>query len=668
MNPTISRLFFLFFFFILFTSCQTDMQTSYDSFDHYPFYPQTDLGLTYSPVSSAFKIWAPTAGQARLHFYEKGLGGTAIQSHDMKRSKNGVWETRLEGDQKNKYYTFQVQVEGQWMAEVPDPYAKAVGANGKRAMVVDLAETNPEGWEDDTRPPLKGYEDVIIYELHVRDLSIADNSGIRQKGKFLGLTEAGTRNPDGLPTGLDHIKSMGVTHVHLLPSFDFRSLDETRPEDNQYNWGYDPQNYNVPEGSYSSDPYDGRVRIREFKAMVKALHEAGLRVILDVVYNHTGFTQESNFNQLVPGYYYRQDSLGNFANGSACGNETASEREMMRKFMIESVRHWIEEYHLDGFRFDLMALHDIETMNEISKMARQIDPSILIYGEGWQAGGSPLAAEQQATKFHAEQLDQIAVFSDDIRDAIKGHVFTPEQGGFISGRKGLKESIKFGIVASTDHPQIDYSKINYSEAPYADSPLKTITYVSCHDNNTLWDKIKLTRPDASEADRVKMAKLGLTIVLTSQGIPFLHAGSEFLRTKNGVENSFESPDSINQLDWDRKTEHLKVVEYTQALIRLRKAHPAFRMTSTEDIQKHLSFLDSEDDLLVAYQLKDHANGDEWGNIMVAFNGNETSYLLSLPDGQWRLVLDGERVLEPGSPPIITGQVQVPAYSAIVLAK
>lgn len=668
MKKTYFGLFFLFSTFILFTSCQTDMQTTYESFDHYPFYPGTDLGLTYTTARSVFKIWAPTASQAKLHLYEEGLGGSALESVDMKRIKDGVWEAALNGDQAGRYYTFQVLINDQWSEEVPDPYAKAVGANGNRAMVVDLAETDPEGWENDARPALEGYEDIIIYELHVRDLSIADDSGIRQKGKFLAFTETGTVNPDGLATGIDHIKSMGVTHVHLLPSFDFRSLDETRPEDNRYNWGYDPLNYNVPEGSYSTDPFNGKVRIREFKAMVKALHDAGIRVVLDVVYNHTGFTTESNFNQLVPGYYYRQDSLGNFANGSACGNETASERPMMRKFMIESVRHWIEEYHLDGFRFDLMALHDIETMNEISRMARQIDPTIFIYGEGWQAGGSPLAPEKQATKFHAEQLDHIAVFSDDIRDAIKGHVFTPEQGGFISGRSGLKESIKFGIVASTDHPQIDYAQINYSDAPYADNPLKTITYVSCHDNNTLWDKIELTRPDASPDDREKMAKLGLTLVLTSQGVPFLHAGSEFLRSKSGVENSFESPDSINQIDWNRKTEYLDVVKYVQGLIRLRKSHPAFRMTDTEDIQTHLSFLEVDHELVVAYQLKDHANGDEWEDILLAFNGAGEAYSLSLPEGQWKMVVDGKSVLEENTLPLISGQIQVPASSAIVLAK
>ncbi len=653
---------------ILFNACDKEMKTIYNSFEDYPVYDGGDLGLTYTAQKSQFKIWAPTATEVILNLYEEGLLGEPLEKQKLSPGENGVWELTVPGDQKNKFYTFQVNIDGHWLEEVPDPYAKAVGANGKRGMVVDFSETNPEGWEEDHRPPLSGFEDIIIYELHIRDLSISPGSGIQNKGKFLGLSETGTVNTAGLTTGLDHIKEMGVTHVHLLPAFDFRSLDETRPEDNKYNWGYDPLNYNVPEGIYATDPYDGSVRIREFKQMVKALHDAGLRVILDVVYNHTGFTENSNFNQLVPRYYYRQDTMGNFANGSACGNETASDRPMMRKFIIESVRHWIEEYHLDGFRFDLMALHDIETMNQVSKMAQDIDPTIFIYGEGWQAGGSPLLPEKQATKFQAAQLDQIAVFSDDIRDAIKGHVFTPEQGGFVSGYEGLKESIKFGVVASTQHPQIDYSKVNYSKASYADSPLKTISYVSCHDNNTLWDKLALSRPEASSDDRKKMAQLALTIVLTSQGVPFLHAGSEFLRTKQGVENSFESPDVINQIDWDRKTEHQDLVKYIQDLIQLRKMHPAFRMKESEQIQRHLEFLPIEDELMLAYLLKNYANEDEWENIFIAFNANNTSQSLVLPDGKWMPVIQNYQIRNTNEERVLEGNIKIEPYSAIILRK
>ena len=496
---------------------------------------------------------------------------------DMKKDLNGTWSAKVPGDIKGKFYVFKVQINGKWLNEVPDPYAKAVGVNGKRAMVVDLKETNPAGWEKDKSPVFKNKTDAILYELQVRDASIAANSGIKNKGKYLGLTETGTKNTEGLSTGLDHIKELGVTHVHLLPCFDFYSIDESKPDKPQYNWGYDPLNYNVPDGSFSTDPYDGITRIKEFKQMVQAFHQNGLRVIMDVVYNHTRLTEDSYFNQLVPGYYYRQTKDGKFSNATACGNETASERYMMRKFMLESVLYWVKEYHIDGFRFDLMGVHDIETMNLISKELHKIKPDILLYGEGWTAGSSPLPDSLRAIKKYAYKLDRIAVFSDDIRDGIKGSVFEHADKGFASGKPGMEESIKFGIVASCKHPQVDYAKVNYSKAPYSAQPWNTITYCECHDNHVLWDKLAISAKNATEAERKEMDKLAMSIVLTSQGISFLHAGTEFLRTKKGVENSFESPDSINAIDWSLKTKNKEVFEYVKGLIKMRKEHPAFRM-------------------------------------------------------------------------------------------
>ena len=401
--------------------------------------------------------------------------------------------------------------------------------------------------------------------MHVRDASIDENSGIKNKGKFLGLTEAGTKSSDGLSTGLDHLKELGVTHIHLLPCFDFNSIDESKPDKPQYNWGYDPLNYNVPEGSYSTNPYDGVTRIREFKQLIETFHENGLRVVMDVVYNHTGLTENSNFNQLVPGYYYRQTADGKFSNATGCGNEVASEREMVRKFILESVKYWVKEYHVDGFRFDLMGVMDIQTMNLISKELHQLKPDILLYGEGWTAGSSPLPDSLHALKKYAYKLNHIAVFSDDIRDGIKGSVFERKDKGFVSGKPGLEETIKFGIVASCKHPQVDYSKVNYSKAPYAAEPDNTITYCECHDNNTLWDKLFLSATDATEEQRKEMQKLALSIVLTSQGIPFLHAGTEFLRSKKGVENSFESPDSINEIDWSLKAKNKDVFDYVKGI-------------------------------------------------------------------------------------------------------
>ncbi|HEY5969819.1 MAG TPA: type I pullulanase, partial [Chitinophagaceae bacterium] len=476
----------------------------------------------------------------------------------------------------------------------------------------------------------------ILYELQIRDASIAANSGIKNKGKYLGLTETGTKNEGGLSTGLDHIKELGVTHVHLLPCFDFYSLDESQPDKAQYNWGYDPLNYNVPDGSFSTNPYDGVIRIKEFKQMVQAFHQNGLRVIMDVVYNHTRLTEDSYFNQLVPGYYYRQTKDGKFSNATACGNETASERYMMRKFMLESVLYWVKEYHIDGFRFDLMGVHDIETMNLISKELHKIKPDILLYGEGWTAGSSPLADSLRAIKKYAYKLDRIAVFSDDIRDGIKGSVFEHADKGFVSGKPGMEESIKFGIVASCKHPQVDFTKVNYSKAPYSAQPWNTITYCECHDNHVLWDKLAISAKNATETERKEMDKLAMSIVLTSQGISLLHAGTEFLRTKKEVENSFESPDSINAIDWSLKSKNNDLFDYIKALIKLRKEHPAFRMKTAKEIETNIVFDNKLPFGVVGYTINAPV-GDRWKKILVIYNSKPVDVQISLPKGEWQLV-------------------------------
>jgi pullulanase len=633
-------------------------------FDDYPVYTGNDLGVIYSPAKTLFKIWAPTANAIKLRLYDDGDGGKATQTLQLNKADQGAWDLAVNGDLKNKYYTLQVNIKGRWLQERPDIYAKAVGVNGKRGMVVDMPSTNPRNWAEDKKPVLKNFTDIIIYELHIRDLSINPNSGIQHKGQFLGLTESGTKSPDGESTGLDHIKELGVTHVHLLPAFDFNSVDETKPG-SAYNWGYDPLNYNVPEGSYATNPYDGNVRIREFKQMVQALHANGLRVILDVVYNHTSDTS-SNFNQFVPGYFYRHTAKGAYSNGTGCGNETASEKAMMRKYMIESVVYWAKEYHLDGFRFDLMGVHDIETMNQISSALHKVDPTIFIYGEGWTAGDSPLPENLRAIKKNAAQLDKIAVFSDDLRDAIKGGWSDVKAKGFVSGAPGNAESIKFGIVASTQHPQVDYAKVNYSKAPWAAEPYQTISYVSCHDDNTLFDRLKISNPGASEADLIKMDKLSNAIVLTSQGVAFLHAGAEMLRTKQGIANSFNSADSINQIDWSRKSKYKAVFDYYKGLIALRKNHPAFRMPSTQMIQSHLNFLDTKDPNVVAYQLSGNANGDRWKNIMLIFNGNTADKKITIPQSNWTLAADGNTINEQGIKQVNGGELIVPATTAYVL--
>ncbi len=655
---------------MLTASCQDDnyQPPQYDSYDDYPVYTNDDLGLTYTPEAATFRLWSPPAQEVRLHFYDHPLDGEPIRTTVMEPGAQGTWSAAFEEDLLGTYYAYQVKVDGEWRAAVPGPYTKAVGTNGMRGQVIDLEATNPEGWAEDTRPPFEHPTDAVIYELHIRDISVHPESGITHKGKFLGLAETGTRTPEGIVTGLDHIRELGATHVHLLPAFDFRSIDERKPEsERKYNWGYDPQNYNVPEGSYSMDPADGASRIREFKTMVKALHEQGIRVVLDVVYNHTGFTEQSLFNELVPGYYYRHNEDGSFSNASACGNETASDRAMVRQYIVESAKYWAEEYHIDGFRFDLMGIHDIETMNAVADALEQIDPSIIVYGEGWTAADSPLPVERRALKAHTAQMPGVAAFSDDIRDGLKGSVFEHEERAFVSGEPGREEDVKFGIAASTEHPQVDYSKVAYSDKPWATHPTQTVTYVSCHDNHTLWDRLINSCPEASEEERIKMHKLALAAVLTSQGISFLHAGSEFGRTKSGVENSYESPDSINQINWGRKAAYAGIYDYVRGLIALRKAHPAFRMTTNAQVKKHLEFLPAEDFTnFIAYQISGNANEDSWANILVALNGNEDYKSIAIPEGAWTIAADGYKVAEEGLGTIEGGVLQVPGRSAMIL--
>ncbi len=657
--------FFLLVAISIFLNCGNEITDNPQSLEEYPIYSGADLGLNFSKEQSTFKVWAPSASELKIRFYELDLGGEAIIEKNLESRKDGLWEITIDEDLEGKYYTFEAKVNDLWLGETTDPYVKAVGRNGKRGQVIDFAKTNPEGWENDSKPPMQNWNDAVIYELHFRDLSTHSSAGIENKGKFLGLTELGTTNPNGMKTGLDHIKELGVTHIHILPSYDFKSIDESKLEENEFNWGYDPQNYNVPDGSYSTNPADGATRIREFKQMVKTLHENGLRVILDVVYNHT-FDTESPFELLVPGYYYRKDTLGNFSNASGCGNETASERPMMRKFMIESVKYWVEEYHLDGFRFDLMGIHDIETMNQISEVLHTIDPSIMIYGEGWTAGDSPLAGEDRALKNNVSKLVRAAAFSDDLRDGAKGHVFTHEAKAFVSGEPDLEESVKFGIVAATNHPQVKYDQVNYSKAPWAREPWQCVNYVSCHDNHTLWDRLTNCCSDASKKDRIEMHKLANTIVFTCQGIPFLHAGVEMLRTKYGVENSFESPDSINQINWNWKSEHYEVFEYYRDLIQLRKAHPAFRMTSTSQIQKHLQFFDFEEKNLIGFHLFENANGDDWTNILVYFNGNSETKKIEIPGGDWEIVCQNGQFEKGDFPQIKGGSRAISKHSALIL--
>jgi pullulanase len=638
------------------------------TFESYPAYSGDDLGLSYTPETLQFKIWAPTAKKVFLHLFTQGEVTKPRETLEMQKTKDGVWKVTVNGDLQGLFYTYQVETDKGLLAETPGIYAKAVGVNGQRAAIVDLSKTNPEGWDHDIRPELIQPNDIILYEVHVRDFTVAPNAGSSNPGKYIGMVEAGTKNAHGQSTGIDHLRELGITHVHLLPVFDHRSIDEKKLETPQFNWGYDPKNYNVPEGSFSTNPFDPAIRITEFKKMVMGFHASGMRVIMDVVYNHTGETENSNFNLEVPGYYYRHNADSSFSNASACGNETASERAMMRKYIIESCKYWVTEYHIDGFRFDLMGIHDIETMNLLTRELRRIDPTLFFYGEGWTAGASPLPDSLRALKANTAALENVAAFSDDLRDGIKGSVFEDQGKGFVNGADGAEESIKFGIVGATRHPQVNYEKVNYSKSPWSPRPSQCINYVSCHDNHTLYDKLVMTcGSNCSKAEIERMDKMAQAIVFTSQGVPFLHAGEEMLRTKGGEHNSFNKPDSINRINWDWKWQHADVVKYYRGLIALRKAHPAFRMTSTEAIISNLKFLETEPHA-IAYTLNGKAAGDSWSEILVIFNANRKEIELQLPSGQWRLAVDGDQVDLQNGKIINSGNQRIPALNAWVLYK
>lgn len=625
-----------------------------EEFDKLFYYSGNDLGNIYSPQHTKFRVWAPTASEAKLVTYKKWNDkiGTEI---NMQQGEKGTWKAEIKGNQKGLFYTYKVKIGDKW-TEAVDPYVRAASVNGDKGVVIDLNETNPKKWKANKKPEFKKPEDAIIYELHVRDLSIQPESGIKQKGKYLGVTEKGTKGPEGVKTGLDHMKDLGVTHVQFLPIFDYASVNEETLNEPQYNWGYDPKNFNVPEGSYSTNPYEPTVRITELKQMIQVLHDNNLRVVMDVVYNHMYNAAESNFHKLVPGYYYRYNEDGTFANGTGVGNDTASERKMMRKFMVDSVTYWAKEYNLDGFRFDLMGIHDYETMNEIRKAVDQIDPSIILHGEGWDLN-TPLAAELKANQKNAEKMKEIAHFNDNIRDGLKGSVFEEKENGFVNGKQNMEDRIKKGITAGIDY---DTNSSTYQD------PEQVLTYVEAHDNHTLWDKLELTNPGESEEVRKQMHKLSSSILLTSQGVPFLHAGQEFMRTKYGDHNSYKSPDSINQMDWLRRAAYNNEVDYMKGLIDLRKKYPAFRMTSTEQIKKHILFIDAPKNV-IAYSIDGKGNGNKNENFMVAHNANRESVDITLPSkGPWKVLVDGKQAGSKTLYVVHNNKIKVPALSSFVL--
>ena len=619
----------------------------FESYADYPSFSSEWTEMVYTPQKTAFMLWAPTAEAVKVNIFNEGIDSQAISSVEMNRDDNGQWSAEIDEDLNGMFYTFNVCIDGKWLDETPGVMAKAVGVNGKRAAILDLNSTDPEGWENDKRPELKSFNDIILYEMHHRDFSLDSFSGIENRGKFLALTEEGTKNIYGQATGIDHLKELGITHVHILPSYDYASVDETKLDIPQYNWGYDPQNYNVPDGSYSTDPYKPEVRIREFKQMVQSLHKAGIRVIMDVVYNHTFNTEHSNFELTVPGYFYRQNEDGTFANGSGCGNETASDREMVRRYIVESVKHWVNEYHVDGFRFDLMGIHDIETMKTIRAELDQIDPTIFIYGEGWAAAAPKYPADKLAMKANTWRMLGIAAFSDEFRDSLRGSWSDDTKGAFVTEGKGYESGVMFGITAALPHPQLKKYLADYPVS-WTAQPSQMISYISCHDDHCIGDRLLITAPKADTKQRMRLLKLAETAVLTSQGVPFIFTGDELMRDKKGVKNSYNSPDSINVIDWRLKKQHNDSYEYIKGLIALRKAHPAFRLGTAEKVYGHLEFINPGTKGVVAFRIKGQPEGEEWKDITVILNAGIKTAKVEVPEGTYRLVCyDGKISPEKG---------------------
>ena len=616
--------------------------------------------VTYTPQQTTFRLFAPAdAKKVVVRIYKDGQGGKALKTIKM-TLKDGLWTATAAGDLMDKFYTFDMG-----RGECPGVFAKAVGANGKRGAIIDKEKTFPEHWCCDVHPVIKSPADLVIYELHHRDFSIA-RPDAKYPGKFLALTE---------PWAIEHLKSLGVNAVHILPSYDYGSVDETRLSDNKYNWGYDPVNYNVPEGGYSTNPYDPYCRIREFKEMVNALHEVGIAVILDVVYNHTYDIEHSNFQRTYPDYYYRFTDNKKPSNGSGCGNETASDQPMMRQFMIESVKYWYNEYRVDGFRFDLMGCHDIETMNAIRAELDKLDPSILIYGEGWSAGACALPNEKLGMKANIPQMPGIAAFSDEMRDALRGPFSDDTVSGWLGRLNTNKpgqfagdvevESLKFGIVGGISHPQVNMKRVNYSQKPWALEPTQMLAYVSCHDDMCLVDRLKASIPKLSQDELIRLDLLAQTAVFTSQGVPFMLSGEELLRTKQGVHNSFESPDSINQLDWGNKERYPQVFKYYSDLIALRRNHPAFRLGDANLVRKHLEFLD-EPSGVVAFMLKNYAGRDDWRNIIVILNPKREVVTVNIPKAMYTVVCKDGEINEDSTEKIFGRRTTVSPQSALIL--
>ncbi len=635
-----------------------------------PAYTGPGLEVTVTPTSTDFMLWSPQAEAVKLMLYPTDRNSAPTSTIDMRKSANGTWTVSLPGQLYGQFYTFTVKYNGKWLDPTPGVWAKALGTNGERAAIIDFANTNPKGWESDKGPKVAAITDAVIYEMHHRDFSVHPSSGIVNKGKFLALTEQGTVTPLGDKTGIDHLKELGVTHVHILPSFDYNSVDESNLPSNQYNWGYDPVNYNAPEGSYSTNPADPEARVREMKEMVKALHDAGIGVIMDVVYNHTAQNDDSNFSLTAPGYYYRHRADGSYSDASACGNETASEREQMRDFIKKSIAWWADEYHIDGFRFDLMAVLDCDTVNAIRAELDKLYPYIMMYGEGWSGGSCALESSRLCYKWNCRAFPQVGVFNDNFRDAVKGATFDVYQRGYVCGNTDLTNIIKRGLAGSVSHPDI----LGNDEAAWAQSPTQTINYCEAHDNWTMWDKIFISANDYSQEEKIAADKLSAALILLAQGIPFFQLGEDFLRSKPKFfeqeptavhemfeDNSYNSPDYTNAIRWGEKVRNIDVFKYVRGLIELRREAALFRMGSADEIRAKLHFLPTNDLGVIEMKLEDDCDC-----FIVAFNPYREEKWVELPEGVFFV-----RYSEKGKQhefPMNQNPVKIPPISAVVFER
>ncbi len=643
-------------------SCKAVMRKVLDE-DKY-LYSGDDLGPTYTSERTYLRVWAPTANRVEVILY--AAGDALVGNHfEMEKDIQGTWYLELNGDLKNKFYTYLVHVHG-LVREAVDPYAKSVNVNGTKGAIIDLNETNPRGWQETERPKLEKYVDAIIYESHIRDLSMAASSGIVNRGKYLALTEENTESHDGFTTGLAHLKELGITHLHLLPIMESEFIID---DQNKYNWGYGTNFFFATEGQYVTDPANPVLRVKEFKKLVMVLHKNGIRIVLDVVYNHLG-RFDADLERIVPGYYLRRDEQWNLFCGSGVNNDFASERPMARKLMLDSLKYWVEEYRVDGYRFDLMGLHDQRTMLQGVREVHAIDPSILFYGEAWYLS-TGLPYSELMVK-NSQQGTPIGIFNDNVRDVVVSGGLSPvTERGFASGKREIESGIKKAVVGSiinydpVNVYNVEYQKRSHQEIIHTLAPHESINYVTSHDNYALRDRLDRSNPEATEEEKEKMAMLANGIILTCQGIPFLAGGVEIHKTKFGDENSYQSSDYINEIDWSYKTRYYQMFKFYQGLIRLRKEHPAFRMTTAEEIINKLVFFDSPSGT-VAFSINDYANGDSWRSIVVIYNQNNSSEQLKLPGSDWMVVVKAEQA---GIRPLekITGDsVQVPPIGMMVL--